>query len=126
MLPRATYRLQLHREFTFRHASALIPYLARLGISHIYCSPYFRAQVGSTHGYDVVDHNAFNPEIGSRQDFEAFVAALRAHGMGHIAILSPTMWASAMTMPGGWICCDMGANRSTLHTLTLIGTPANS
>ena len=89
MLPRATYRLQLHRQFTFRHASALIPYLARLGISHIYCSPYFRARVGSTHGYDVVDHNAFNPEIGSREDFEAFVAALRAHGMGHIADFVP-------------------------------------
>ncbi len=42
------------------------PYLAALGISHVYCSPYFRARAGSTHGYDVVDHNTFNPEIGQR------------------------------------------------------------
>ncbi|MGA3157020.1 MAG: malto-oligosyltrehalose synthase [Steroidobacteraceae bacterium] len=89
MLPRATYRLQLHQQFTLRDATKLIPYLARLGISHVYCSPYFRAQAASTHGYDVVDHNAFNPEIGSREDFEQFVAALRAHGMGHIADFVP-------------------------------------
>jgi (1->4)-alpha-D-glucan 1-alpha-D-glucosylmutase len=89
MLPRATYRLQLHQQFTFRDATTLIPYLARLGISHVYCSPYFRAQAGSTHGYDVVDHNNFNPEVGNRADFEHFVAELRAHGMGHIADFVP-------------------------------------
>jgi len=89
MLPRATYRLQLHRQFTFKDASALIPYLARLGVSHVYCSPYFRAQAGSTHGYDVVDHNTFNPEVGTRAEFEQFVAELRAHGMGHIADFVP-------------------------------------
>ena len=44
MIPRATYRLQLHSQFTFKDATALIPYLSRLGISHIYCSPYFRAK----------------------------------------------------------------------------------
>ncbi len=70
-VPRATYRLQLNAEFTFRDATALVPYLARLGISHVYCSPYFRARPGSMHGYDVVDHNSFNPEIGTREDFEA-------------------------------------------------------
>jgi (1->4)-alpha-D-glucan 1-alpha-D-glucosylmutase len=89
MLPRATYRLQLHRHFTFSNATHLIPYLARLGISHVYCSPYFRAQAGSMHGYDIVDHNAFNPEIGGREEFEQFVATLRAHGMSHIADFVP-------------------------------------
>jgi len=89
MIPRATYRLQLNATFTFRDAAALIPYLADLGISHVYCSPYFRARPGSMHGYDVVDHNAFNPEIGTREDFEKFVATLRAHGMGHIADFVP-------------------------------------
>jgi (1->4)-alpha-D-glucan 1-alpha-D-glucosylmutase len=88
-IPRATYRLQLHAGFTFRAATAIVPYLHSLGISHVYCSPYFRARAGSTHGYDVVDHNAFNPEIGSREDFEQFVAALRAHGMGHILDIVP-------------------------------------
>ena len=89
VIPRATYRVQLNAGFTFRDAAAIVPYLAALGISHVYCSPYFRARSGSTHGYDVVDHNSFNPEIGHRDDFELFVAALRAHGMGHIVDIVP-------------------------------------
>jgi len=89
VIPQATYRVQLNAGFTFRDATAIVPYLAALGISHVYCSPYFRARSGSPHGYDVVDHNAFNPEIGERADFERFVAALRAHGMGHIVDIVP-------------------------------------
>jgi (1->4)-alpha-D-glucan 1-alpha-D-glucosylmutase len=88
-IPRATYRIQLNAGFTFRDAKELVPYLAALGISHVYCSPYFRARPGSMHGYDVVDHNSFNPEIGTREDFEQFVAALRTHGMGHILDFVP-------------------------------------
>jgi len=83
-IPRATYRLQLNRHFTLRDATALVPYFAELGVSHLYCSPYMRARPGSTHGYDVVDHNSINPEIGTPEDLEAFVAALREHAMGHI------------------------------------------
>jgi (1->4)-alpha-D-glucan 1-alpha-D-glucosylmutase len=89
VIPRATYRLQLNSTFTFRDATALVPYLDELGISHVYCSPYFRARPGSMHGYDVVDHNALNPEIGTREDFEAFVRTLRAHGMGHVLDFVP-------------------------------------
>ena len=88
-VPRATYRLQLNAQFTLRHATAVVPYLADLGISHVYCSPYFRARPGSLHGYDVVDHNALNPEIGSRADLEAFIAALRSRQMGHILDFVP-------------------------------------
>src|SRR5687768_17185137 len=88
-IPRATYRLQLHKDFTFTDAAAVVPFLAALGISQVYCSPSLRARPGSTHGYDIVDHNAFNPEIGTREDFAAFVAALQAHGMGHIADFVP-------------------------------------
>lgn len=88
-IPRATYRVQLNAGFTFKDLTAIIPYLAALGISHVYCSPYFRARAGSAHGYDVVDHNSFNPEIGSREDFELVVAELRAHGMGHILDIVP-------------------------------------
>ena len=87
--PRATYRIQLNARFTFRDATSLVPYLARLGISHVYCSPYFKARPGSVHGYDVVDHNCFNPEIGTAAEFEDFVATLRAHGMGHIVDFVP-------------------------------------
>jgi (1->4)-alpha-D-glucan 1-alpha-D-glucosylmutase len=89
VIPRVTYRLQLNAGFTFRDATAIVPYLAALGVSHVYCSPYFRARSGSAHGYDVVDHNSFNPEIGDHTDFERFVAALRAHGMGHIVDIVP-------------------------------------
>ena len=88
-IPRATYRVQLNAGFTFRDATAIVPYLSALGISHVYCSPYFRARAGSLHGYDVVDHNALNAEIGTREDYEEFVATLRAHGMGHILDIVP-------------------------------------
>ncbi|HEV7800177.1 MAG TPA: 4-alpha-glucanotransferase, partial [Burkholderiales bacterium] len=88
-IPRCTYRLQLHRGFTFNDATALVPYLARLGISHIYCSPYLLARPGSMHGYDIIDHNALNPEIGSPQDFERFVATLAEHGMSHLLDMVP-------------------------------------
>jgi (1->4)-alpha-D-glucan 1-alpha-D-glucosylmutase len=88
-IPRATYRVQLNAGFTFKDLTAIVPYLSALGISHVYCSPYFRARAGSAHGYDVVDHNSFNPEIGNQQDFERFVAELRAHGMGHILDIVP-------------------------------------
>jgi (1->4)-alpha-D-glucan 1-alpha-D-glucosylmutase len=80
-VPRATYRVQLNADFTFRDATKLIDYLARLGVSHIYCSPFLKARQGSTHGYDIIDHNELNPEIGTREDFEAFVAELKRRGM---------------------------------------------
>ncbi|HEV8554529.1 MAG TPA: malto-oligosyltrehalose synthase [Casimicrobiaceae bacterium] len=88
-VPLATYRVQLNGGFTFADATALVPYLAALGVSHVYCSPYLRARPGSLHGYDIVDHSALNPEIGSREDFERFVAALDAHGMGHLCDMVP-------------------------------------
>ncbi|HVJ60667.1 MAG TPA: hypothetical protein VM528_08930, partial [Burkholderiaceae bacterium] len=62
-IPRATYRVQLHSDFRFDDARALVPYLAALGISHLYCSPFLRARPGSRHGYDIVEHDAINPEI---------------------------------------------------------------
>ncbi len=89
MTPRSTYRLQFHAGFTFRDATAIVPYLASLGISHIYASPYLKARAGSIHGYDIVDHNHLNPELGDEHDYRAFVDALRAHGMGHIVDFVP-------------------------------------
>ena len=88
-VPVATYRLQLNHTFTFGDATALIPYLAALGVSHVYCSPYLRARPGSLHGYDIVDHSMLNPEIGSRADFDVFVATLDAHRMGHLCDVVP-------------------------------------
>lgn len=99
-IPRATYRLQLHAGFTFADAENLVPYLADLGISHLYLSPIFKARPGSAHGYDIVDHNAFNPEIGDEAAFDRLVAALDAHDMGilldivpnHVGIGSDNAW----------------------------------
>ncbi|HUJ88289.1 MAG TPA: malto-oligosyltrehalose synthase [Burkholderiales bacterium] len=88
-VPRATYRLQLNRDFTFLDAVGLVPYLAKLGVSHVYCSPVLRARPGSAHGYDVVDHNQINPELGGREGFERFVAALRAQDMGLLLDVVP-------------------------------------
>ena len=88
-VPRATYRVQLHREFGFVDATALVPYLAQLGISHLYCSPFLRARAGSRHGYDIVDHNALNPEIGTRAELDALVETLHGHGMGLLMDVVP-------------------------------------
>src|SRR5262245_14233715 len=87
--PIATYRLQFGPGFTFRDAKRLVPYLASLGVSHCYASPYLKACAGSTHGYDVTDPNALNPDLGSEADYDAWVAALKAHGMSHILDVVP-------------------------------------
>src|SRR5262249_31790433 len=83
------YRLQLNRSFTFRDAAELVPYLAALGISHCYVSPYLRARPGSMHGYDIIDHNSLNPEIGTPADYTDFVAALHKRNMCQILDIVP-------------------------------------
>ena len=88
-IPRATYRVQLHRDFTLDDAAAIAPYLARLGVSHLYCSPLLRARPGSRHGYDIVDHREINPELGGRAALDRLSAALRAHGLGLILDIVP-------------------------------------
>ncbi len=89
VIPRATYRLQFHRGFGFDDAARIVPYLATLGISHVYCSPIQRARPGSMHGYDVVAHDEVNPELGGLQAFERFTQTLKAHGMGQLLDLVP-------------------------------------
>ena len=89
MTPRATYRLQLHRDFTFADAEALVPYLDRLGISHVYTSPITTATPGSTHGYDVTDPTRISDELGGENGFRRLVAALKARGMGVIIDIVP-------------------------------------
>jgi (1->4)-alpha-D-glucan 1-alpha-D-glucosylmutase len=88
-IPTATYRVQLNPGFTFRDAASIVPYLSALGISHFYASPYLRARPGSLHGYDIIDHNSLNPEIGSLEDYETFVAELHRHGMRQILDIVP-------------------------------------
>ena len=86
---RATYRLQLNSGFTLESARAIVPYLARLGISHIYASPVLRSRPGSTHGYDVVDPTRLDPELGSDASWNALIADLRAHDMGMVLDIVP-------------------------------------
>jgi len=88
-IPLSTYRLQFNRDFTFQQATQLVPYLAQLGVSHVYCSPYLKARAGSSHGYDIIDHKSLNPEIGSSEDFDAFCNSLKAYGMGQILDMVP-------------------------------------
>jgi len=88
-VPRATYRLQFNEDFGFADAARLAPYLAALGVSHVYASPYLMARPGSTHGYDIVDHNALNRELGRAGDFESMVAAFKANSLGQILDFVP-------------------------------------
>src|SRR5512142_196341 len=80
--PVSTYRLQFHAGFRFEDARRLVAYLHQLGVTHCYASPILQARLGSTHGYDITDHNAINPEIGTEDQFHALVAELKAHDMG--------------------------------------------
>src|SRR5437016_3756960 len=101
-VPRATYRLQFRKEFGFDAAAAIAGYIARLGISHIYASPYLKARPGSTHGYDIVDHNSLNPEIGSEEDYDALVATLRQYGLGQILDIVPNHMGVATNDNAWW------------------------
>jgi len=87
--PRATYRLQLGPGFDFDHAAALAPYLARLGVSHVYTSPLTEAEPGSTHGYDAVDPQRVRGELGGERGLRRLWEALRAHGLGQVVDLVP-------------------------------------
>ncbi|MEO8716206.1 MAG: alpha-amylase family glycosyl hydrolase, partial [Acetobacteraceae bacterium] len=98
-VPRATMRLQLHKGFTFADAARLAPYMARLGVSHLYASPILTARAGSMHGYDVVDPTRVNPELGGEDGFRRMVAALRAENLGLIVDIVPNHMAIGAANP---------------------------
>ena len=85
----ATYRLQLTESFGFAEAKEILPYLRRLGISHVYLSPLTEARAGSTHGYDVVDHNAVRGELGGALQLQLFLASCRSHKLHVILDIVP-------------------------------------
>jgi (1->4)-alpha-D-glucan 1-alpha-D-glucosylmutase len=89
MIPRATYRTQFHKAFPFAAAMPQVPYLAQLGISHVYSSPILKARAGSVHGYDVVDHSTINPELGGEDGFRRLAAVLRENSLGLIVDIVP-------------------------------------
>ena len=88
-IPTSTYRIQFNAGFTFRQATDIVPYLAELGVSDLYASPYLQARPGSLHGYDIVDHGRLNEEIGTEHDHARLSAALREHGLGHLLDIVP-------------------------------------
>ncbi len=100
--PRATYRVQLHAGFGFDDVAAIADYLAALGVSHVYCSPYLQAVAGSTHGYDVVDHRRLNPELGGVEAFERMTQALAAAGLSQVADIVPNHMAAIAGQNRWW------------------------
>src|SRR6266487_6545505 len=89
LIPGATYRLQFNSQFGFGDAAAIVPYLHGMGITHCYASPLFQAAPQSAHGYDVCSFERLNPELGTVEEFEAFIAALRQHRMGLLLDMVP-------------------------------------
>lgn len=87
--PVTTYRLQLHKGFGFREATAILPYLSRLGITDVYTSPLLKAAPGSRHGYDICDHNLINPELGTASDYDTFVQEMKRLNLSHILDFVP-------------------------------------
>ncbi|UWQ21754.1 malto-oligosyltrehalose synthase [Jannaschia sp. W003] len=98
-LPTATYRLQLREGMDFARAETLVPYLADLGVSHLYLSPIFTAASGSTHGYDVADPNEIEPSLGGREGLESLSEALKAAGLGLILDIVPNHMAFGPDTP---------------------------
>ena len=92
-IPTATYRIQFNSAFKFEAAQKIVSYLAELGISELYASPIFKAKAGSTHGYDVVDPNQLNPELGTEENFEALVSELQRHDLGWLQDIVPNHMA---------------------------------
>jgi len=94
-VPVSTYRLQLHAGFTLDDAAARVPYLARLGVTHLYLSPILAATPGSLHGYDVVDHDRVSPDLGGEAALERLSRASTDHGLGLVLDIVP----NHMTVP---------------------------
>ncbi len=95
-VPTSTYRIQFRNGMTFDRAVAIIPYLKKLGISHLYASPIFTATSDSTHGYDVTDANEIDPATGGREGFDRLVRALKAEGLGVIIDIVPNHMAASL------------------------------
>jgi (1->4)-alpha-D-glucan 1-alpha-D-glucosylmutase len=87
--PLSTYRLQLNKNFTFAQARSVVSYLADLGVSHCYTSPFLAAGKDSPHGYDICNFTQINPELGGETEYDAFISQLSQHQMGHILDFVP-------------------------------------
>jgi (1->4)-alpha-D-glucan 1-alpha-D-glucosylmutase len=112
----ATYRLQFREGTTFDSATEIVPYLQRLGVSHLYASPLFTATAGSTHGYDVVDYNEIDPDIGGREGFDRLSEALKRAGIGLLLDIVPNHMAASPENAWWRDCIEWGpAARHSAH-----------
>jgi (1->4)-alpha-D-glucan 1-alpha-D-glucosylmutase len=94
-----TYRLQMHREFPLKSAAEILPYLKKLGISHVYLSPCLQAAPGSTHGYDVADPSQINAELGGETEWAAFIAQTRDEGLKVLLDIVPNHMSASRSNP---------------------------
>ncbi len=109
-IPTSTYRLQLHKGFTFDDAAAIAEYLCDLGISHVYCSPYLQAAPGSMHGYDVVDHQKVNEELGGAKAHKRFCKRLGEANLGQVLDIVPNHMSLGRENRFWWDVLENGAS----------------
>jgi (1->4)-alpha-D-glucan 1-alpha-D-glucosylmutase len=109
-VPSSTYRLQLHKGFTFDDAAAIVEYLKTLGVTHVYCSPYLQAAPGSMHGYDVVDHRRVNEELGGPAGHERFCKKLEKCGLGQVLDIVPNHMSLGAENKYWWDVLENGTN----------------
>jgi (1->4)-alpha-D-glucan 1-alpha-D-glucosylmutase len=107
-IPGSTYRLQLHKGFTFADAAGVATYLKQLGITHVYSSPYLQAAPGSMHGYDVVDHRKVNEELGGAEGHERFCKTLGEVGLGQVLDIVPNHMSLAEENRYWWDVLENG------------------
>ncbi len=107
-VPLSTYRLQLHAGFTFEEAARVAPYLRELGISQVYCSPYLQAAHGSNHGYNVVDHQQVNKELGGEDGLKRFCERLAELGLGQVLDIVPNHMATGPENRCWWDVLENG------------------
>ena len=109
-IPGSTYRLQLHEEFGFDKAAEIAPYLKKLGVTHVYSSPYLQAAPHSRHGYDVVDHRAVNEELGGAPAHEHFCKVLGEIGLGQVLDIVPNHMSLGRQNRLWWDVLENGTN----------------
>jgi (1->4)-alpha-D-glucan 1-alpha-D-glucosylmutase len=100
--PTSTYRLQINRSFDLDAATAVVDYLARLGVGAVYTSPLLTATPGSTHGYDVVDPTKASPELGGEEARRRLAAAARAAGLGMVVDIVPNHMSTEVPAANPW------------------------
>jgi (1->4)-alpha-D-glucan 1-alpha-D-glucosylmutase len=124
--PLATYRLQFNASFAFDDARRIAGYLRELGISDIYASPILAARKGSQHGYDVVDANALNPELGTDDQFDALHAELRQHDLGFLLDIVPNHMAASPENAWWMSVLENGQHSRFLHYFDIDWSPVTS